>query len=72
MNITRDLSIAYCDGGLTQWLTYPAQPRIQGLYSFSVYISLDAQTCQMSIDDDDIDICMYCENVLPPISWSIL
>lgn len=72
MNVTRDLSIAYCEGGITQSLKYPAQPRILGLYSFSVYIYLDTQTRQMSIDDDKLDICMYCDDVLPPISWSIL
>lgn len=72
MNVTRDLSIAYCDGNITEGLKYPAQPRIQGIYSFSVYLSINTQTCQLTIEDDELDICMYCEDVPPSTSWSVL
>lgn len=72
MNVTRDLSIAYCKGGITEGLKHHAQPRIQGIYSFSVYLSINTQTCQLIVEDDELDICMYCEDVLPPTSWSVL
>lgn len=72
MNVTRDLSIAYCEGGIMEGLKYPAQPRIQGVYSFSVYLSMSTQTCQLAVEDDELDICMYCEDVLPSTSWSVL
>jgi len=72
MNVTRDLSIAYCGNNITEGLKHPAQPRIQGVYSFSVYLSINTQTCQLTVGDGELNICMYCEDVPPPTSWSVL